>query len=417
MLASVLGIALVIAAFVFAYQFVGPPPPDRIVMATGEDGGAYQEFGEQFAQRMAGEGVTVELRETAGSGENLALLVEEEVDIAFVQGGLSTLHSTAGVVALGSMYFEPLWLFVGNANDFSSMRDLAGKRISVGAEGSGTRAVVLSLLNANGISEENASFPEIPMADVASALAKSQIDAAFIIAGPTSDLVQNIVRIPNISLISLDRSDAYVRRFPFLSRISLPEGVLNLRINFPPDDVETVALTAMLAATEDLHPALVDLLLVAAEKVHGQHELLADAGTFPTPRYVDLPLDEDAERHYKYGPPFLMRYLPFWAATLIDRLWIMLLPLIGIAIPLIKLVPPAYQWRIRRRLLRVYAQLELIDPAREPIEDETDREARIAKLSRLENDPKLAKVPREYTDDVYKLRRDIDLVARRLTRS
>ena len=289
--------------------------------------------------------------------------------------------------------------------------------MSVGAEGSGTRAVVLSLLEANGITEQNADFPDIPMSGIAEALAKSEVDAAFIIAGPTSDLVQEIVGIPSVSLLSLNRTGAYVRRFPHLSRMVIPEGVLDLRSNFPPQDAETVALTAMLAAKEDLHPALVDLLLIAAEKVHGKHGLLADAGTFPTPRYVDLPLDEEAERHFKYGPPFLMRYLPFWAATLVDRLWVMLLPLIGIAIPLIKLVPPAYQWRIRRRLLRVYAQLESIDPARLPIEDETDRDARIAKLSRLENDPKLAKVPREYTDDVYKLRRDIDLVARRLKRT
>lgn len=418
LIASVLGIALVVAAFVLAYQFVGPPPPDRIVLATGEDGGAYQVFGEQFARHLSAEGITVDLRATAGSGENLDLLVQgEEVDIAFVQGGLAELRDTAGIVALGSMYFEPLWVFVDRAKGISSVSDFLGRRLSVGAEGSGTRAVVLAMLEASGVTESDAELVDIPMTAVAEALRTSQIDAAFVIAGPSSELVQNITELPNVTLLSLHRSDALVRQFPFLSKLLLPEGVLNLQKNFPDADVEAVAVTAMLAANEDFHPALVDLLLVAAEKVHGHHTLLADAGTFPTPRYIDLPLNEEAERHYKYGPPFLMRYLPFWAATLVDRLWIMLLPLIGLAIPLVKLVPPAYRWRIRRRLLRVYAQLESIDPMRFPIADQKDRDARIAKLAKLENDPKLAKVPREYTDDVYKLRRDIDLVARRLART
>jgi len=142
--------------------------------------------------------------------------------------------------------------------------------------------------------------------------------------------------------------------------------------------------------------------------------LLGDAGQFPTPLYLDLPLSEDAERHFKYGPPFLLRYLPFWAATLVDRLWIMLLPLIGLAIPLMKLVPPAYRWQIRRRLLRLYAELERINPLRNPIQDDEDLAARLERLERLDNDSVIESVPKGYTDDVYKLRRDIDLVRRRL---
>ena len=319
-IASVFGVALVTAAFVFAYQFVEPAPPETIVMATGEEGGAYQAFAEQLAAEMAAEGIAVELRATAGSAENIALLEQPGgVDIAFVQGGLASIHPTENVVALGSMYFEPLWIFADASAGISGVRDLANMRIAVGAEGSGTRAIVVELLAANGVDEGNAEFMAIAMSDLADALASSRVDAAFVIAGPTSELVQTIVKLPNMKLLGMRRAAAYVRQFPFLSAMSLPEGVLDLRNNFPSEDVETVALTAMLAAKEDLHPALVDLLLVAAERVHGKHSLLADAGEFPTPRYIDLPLDEEAERHYKYGPPFLIRYLPFWAATMVDR--------------------------------------------------------------------------------------------------
>lgn len=213
---------------------------------------------------------------------------------------------------------------------------------------------------------------------------------------------------------SLERADAYVRRYSYLSLVTLPEGVLDLRANQPEEEVTTVAMTAMLVAREELHPALVDLLLVAAADIHGAHSVLANSGEFPTGRYVDLPLSTDATRHFKNGPPFLMRYLPFWSATLVDRLWIMLLALFGLAIPLIKLVPPAYQWRIRRKLLRLYAELEQLDPRRNAVADDADRDLRTKSLNALDEQTVAISVPRGFKDDIYKLRRDIDLVRRQL---
>lgn len=412
-----IGIVLVVAASFFAYQFVEPAPPDHIVMATGEEGGAYRSYGEQFAAYLNQEGITVELRETAGSVENLSLLENENaVDLAFVQGGLAETMPTKNVVALGSLYLEPIWTFLNDGVELDDLHDLAGLRLAVGAEGSGTRAVVARVLRANGVDSGNAEFIDVRASDLADALSSGIVDAAFLIAGPTSEYVEELTALPGVTFVGVRRSNAFVRRYPFLSKVELPEGVLNLSENLPPNDVETVALTAMLAASENLHPALVDLLLIAAADIHGDHTLLSDAGTFPTPKYIDLPLHEEAERHYRRGPPFLMRYLPFWAATLVDRLWVMLLPLLGLAIPLIKLVPPAYRWQIRRRLLRIYSSLEDIDPTRNDIKDEDDREARLARLVELEHDPSIERLPREYTDDVYKLRRDIDLVRRRLSK-
>ena len=411
------GVILVIAAFIAAYQFVKPAPPDHIVMATGEEGGAYRMYGERFADYLADEGITVELRETAGSVENIKLLGSDSgVDLAFVQGGLAENVATDKIVALGSLYLEPVWIFLNASTEFESLGDFVGKRLAVGAEGSGTRAVVSKVLTANGVNPGNTEFVDVLAGDLSDALTTGSVDAAFLITGPSSEYIEKLTALPNVRLVGVKRADAFIRRYPFLSKVNLPEGVLDLGNNFPPNNVETVALTAMLAANENLHPALVDLLLVAAGEIHGHHSLLSDAGTFPTSKFIDLPLNEEAERHYRRGPPFLMRFLPFWAATLVDRLWVMLLPLLGLAIPLIKLVPPAYRWRIRRRLLRIYSALEDIDPARNDISDEADRDARLAKLTELEHDPSIERLPREYTDDVYKLRRDIDLVRRRLSK-
>jgi hypothetical protein len=170
----------------------------------------------------------------------------------------------------------------------------------------------------------------------------------------------------------------------------------------------------MLLARRDLHPALVDLFLVAAADIHGGHGLLADAGTFPSPRSVDVPLSDEAERHFRRGPPFLMRYLPFWAATLVDRIWVLALPLLGLAIPLFKLVPPAYQWQVRRRFVRLYVELESLDPSIVAPESDRELDDRLRRIERLEREAASARVPREYKDGLYKLRRDIDLVRRRL---
>jgi TRAP transporter TAXI family solute receptor len=415
--ASTWGLAsiIVVVGFVFTYQFVEPAPPNRIVFATGQESGAYSLYGEQFAAYLATQGIETELVATAGSVENLKLLESGEgVDLAFVQGGLADVLPTENVQALGSLYLEPVWLFLRADVDLNTMADFAGKRIAVGAEGSGTRAVVLTMLNANGIDAQTATFVDWSSAKLVDGFAANAIDAAFLIGAPESGSVTALTSQPGIKLHSLERADAYVRRYPYFSSIRLPEGVLNLAANIPATEINTVALTAMLVANDELHPALVDLLLIAAADVFGKHSLLADAGQFPTSRYTDLPLSEEAARHFKNGPPLLMRYLPFWAATLIDRLWIMLLPIIGLAIPLVKLLPPAYRWRIRKRLLRLYAELEQIDPLVNPVQDAADLAARLERLDKVDSGSVIGSIPKSYTDAIYKLRRDIDLVRRRL---
>lgn len=414
---STWGIALVVivVGFVVTYQFVEPAPPTRIVLATGQDGGAYHYYGEQFAAYLAGQGIETELLETAGAVENLERLESGAgVNLAFVQGGLADISTVENVVAIGSLYWEPLWLFARADVEISAVDDLVGKRVAIGREGSGTRAVTLNLLQAHGIDAQNTEFLDVSSDVLVAKFAQQSVDAAFLIGAPASGDIAELIRRPDVKLLSLQRASAYVRRYPYFSRISLPQGAIDLQFNVPATDIDTVALTAMLVAHRDLHPALIDLLLIAAADIFGDHGLLVDAGQFPTPRYVDLPLSEDAERFFEHGPPFLMQYLPFWAATLVDRLWIMLLPLIGLAIPLIKLLPPAYRWRIRRRLLRLYAELENIDPLVNPVQGEEDRADRMQRLDRLDTGSVIGAVPKTYTDDVYKLRRDIDLVRRRI---
>ena len=409
-----LGIVVIVGATFAAYQFVGPPPPDSIVMATGQPGGAYERFGERYSEVLARDGIKVELRITAGSVENLALLESGDADIAFVQSGLAEMQPVDEVQALGSLYLEPLLLFLREGLSIANVGDLKGARINVGAEGSGTRAVALTLLAANGVNDRNAELVGLPGVEAATAFARGNLDAAFLVAAPESNVVRQLTAAPGVTLYDFARTPAYARVYRFLSPVLLPEGLLDLSANVPDRDIHATAPTAMLAANRELHPALIDLLLVAATEIHGGSSLLSDPGDFPTPRFVDLPLSEEANRHYEFGPPFLLRYLPFWAATLVDRLWVLLLPLIGLAIPIFKLVPPAFRWRVRRRLLSMYDELDTLDPAQAALSDAADLEQRLARLESIDHEVAELAVPRGYTDDVYKLRRDVDLVRRRL---
>jgi TRAP transporter TAXI family solute receptor len=414
---GVLGFGIVVlgAGILVTYQFVGPPPPSQIVLATGPDGGAYQLYGARIAAYLAQQGIDVELRETAGAVENLALLGSDSgVDIGFVQGGLVGVTETAGVTALGSLYFEPIWFFAKSDSTIADFSDLTGKRVSIGAEGSGTRVVIMRLLAAIGITTESATFVEFSNDELEDAFAAGEVDAAFLIGGAESSQIASLVDLDDVVLLSPRRADAFSRQLSYLSKVVLPEGVLNLVANKPDTEIETVAVAAMLAAREDLHPALNDLLMIASAQIFGEHTILADAGQFPTAKYTDLPLSKETQRYFERGAPFLMRYLPFWAATLVDRLWVLLFPLIGLSIPLVKLMPPMYHWRIRRRLLKRYTELHGIDPQRKPVTSETDRDARLQLIEILDINSVGIVVPVSYSDDIYKLRRDIDLVRRKI---
>lgn len=411
----VFGSVILAAGIFLAFQFVGPPPPDRIVLATGADGGAYQTYGKQVAAYLERQGVAVELRETAGAVENLALLqADQGADAAFVQGGLAEEYNVEGVVALGSLYLEPVWVFVRRDVEIKSVADLLGKRLAVGALGSGTRTVIKRLLAANGLRPGDATLLDIPTENLSKAFAAGEIDTGFMIAGVESDLLAALLALEEVQLLGLRRADAYARRETYLSKIVLPEGVLDLQENLPAADTQTIAVTAMLVVHDDLHPAISDLLLMAADSVFSGHTILAEAGEFPSPLNTDIDLSEGAQRFHKRGAPFLMRYLPFWAATLIDRLWVLLFPLVGLLIPLFKLLPPLYHWRIRRKLLQLYNGLRQIDPQHNPVESAEDRQLRLDRILELDTETVDVAVPKDYTDDVYKLRRDIDLVRRKL---
>ena len=401
--------------FVVAYQFVQPAPPKRIVITTGGESGAYYQFAQRYAAILARDGITLEVKSSAGSLENLDRLKADQAQVGFVQGGVMPpkedpdAEDDSGLLSLGSLFYEPVWVFYRGERDLSRLTELRGKRIAIGQEGSGVRQLAQQLLAAN---EIEAGDHLVPLSGLTAAeeLQQGRIDAAFIIASESAPVVQVLLRSPGIRLMSFAQSGAYQRRFPFLTKLTFPQGVADLVRDFPPNDIKVLAPTANLIVRDDLHPALQSLLLQAASEVHGKSGFFQDQGEFPSYKDQMLPLSPDAARYFKSGPSFLQRYLPFWLAVLVDRLIVLLLPVVALLIPLLKVAPAIYTWRVRSKVFRCYGELKFLE---DDLKNHFDR-ARLAeyrsRLDALEDEAVQLHVPLGFTDLVYTLREHVNLV-------
>jgi TRAP transporter TAXI family solute receptor len=405
--------------FAVAYQFVEPAPPKKIIISTGSESGAYYQFAQRYATILAKEGITLEVRASAGSLQNLERLKNDEVQIGFVQGGVvppkadPDAEDDSGLLSLGSVFYEPVWVFYrgekGNDKPLTRLTELKGKRIAIGQEGSGVRQLAQQLLDANDIPPGDHLVPLAGL-KAAEELQQGRIDAAFIIAAETAPVVQVLIRTPGVKLMSFALDRAYQRRFPFLTKLTFPHGVADLVREIPPDDIKVLAPTANLIVRDDLHPALQTLLLQAASEVHGKSGFFQDAGEFPSYKDQMLPLSPEAERYFKSGASFLQRYLPFWLAVLVDRLIVMLVPVFVLLIPLLKVAPAIYNWRVRSKIFRCYGELKFLeDDLKHRFEPAKTAEYR-SRIDALDEEASVLHVPLGFTDLVYTLREHVNLV-------
>jgi len=414
------GTALLVTliGFVIAWQFVNPAPPRHIVIATGHTDGAYHLYARHYRDWLASYGIELEIRSTAGSVENLDLLRNENsgVSLAFVQGGTGTDADTGKLVSLGSLYYEPLWIFYRGVTTLTRLTGLQDKRIAIGEPGSGTHAIAGMLLADNFIDTKSGNIQMIGGKAAVESLLQGRIDTLFMVAAPASPLVQQLLHNQDILLMNMERATAYTRMHHFLSAVTLPEGVIDLQANIPPHDTHLLAATANLVARKDFHPALVSLLLQAASSVHTAGGLFEQTGMFPNGNNLEFPLDKDAQRFYRHGPPFLQRYLPFWTASMVDRLKIMLVPLLTLLLPLVKIMPPAYRWQVRKRIFRWYRELQTLDTDT-LTGSKQDVAMLLQRLDALEEEVRKVSVPLSYADELYSLRQHISLVRDRLPHS
>lgn len=417
---------LVIAGFWLAAQYIRPAPPDTLIISTGGEGGAYQRFGASYKEVLARYGIKVTEEPSAGSTENLERLRDPErvIDAAFVQGGTARMQDDDTLVSLGGLYNEPLWIFYRaelepDETPLTRISELKRRRIAIGGTGSGTRTLALELLQANQIHAGNAKLLEQGGTALVQAFAANKIDAAFIVGPAQSAAIWTLLHTPGIKLMSLVQAEAYTRLFPYLSTQILPRGAINLAADMPPRDIKLLSSTASLVVREDTHPALIDLLMLALSEVHGGPGIFQRPGEFPRATVttgVDFPLSKEADRYYKSGKPLLQRYLPFWAATLIDRMVVMLIPLIAVLIPVMKIAPGLYDWRIKSRIYRRYGELKFIEAEVDADPTRQTREEWLKRVDDIERDVNRLPMPVTFADMVYTLRSHIVLVRQAIER-
>lgn len=406
-------LVLVAAGFALAWRFVDPAPPKSFAFAGGAPGGAYADFAERYRALLAKEGIVLEVRATTGSLDNLRRLNAEPptADAGFVQGGVGSEEGAPGLATLASVFFEPVWLVLRSDLAVAKLYDLRGLRVAVGGEGSGTQVLVRQMLRANGLDATRDILAANLGTDAAfAALADGQIDAAFVVSARPPAALADLLAAGRHRLYSFARHEAYRLQFPFLSSVVLPAGGLDLARDLPREETILLAPAAQLVVREDLHPALVGLLVRAAQQVHKQRQLFSPAGTFPTTRYNDFDLHEDSVRLLERGPNFLTRILPFWAAVLAERMMVLLIPLLTLLIPLARIAPPAYRWQVRGKIFNKYKELRRIerDLRASP---SAEAKARLhAELAALQQAAEALRVPVSYADTLYNLRLHIRFV-------
>lgn len=411
---------LAIALLVLAYWWLDPNPPKRVTLATGPAQSAYHEFGKRYQQSLKRYGIEVVLVPSEGSPANLKLLREGKADLAFVQGGAGDRNANedSGIVSLGSLFVEPLWLFYRAESakklpggTLSSLTQLDTMRVNVGARGSGSPGLMRRLLEANKLEPAQLKLSRLDQTSATVAFLEGQLDVVVFASAPESLMVQMLLQTPGVKLMDFSQSEAYARRFPYLTPVLLPRGIVDLAGDLPPEDVHLIATTTSLLAREGTHPALLQLFAQSARDFHGPAGWFNKAGSFPNIEHSEYPLAREGERAIRFGQPFLQRWLPFWLANLVERMWLALGIILAVLLPLSRIVPPLYQFRIRSRVFRWYGQLRDIENRLAQRPEEGPELAR--ELDALDEKVGRISVPLSYADELYALRNNIDAVRRK----
>jgi TRAP-type uncharacterized transport system substrate-binding protein len=408
---------------VAAYWWLDPQPPRQVRLATGPAGSAYAGFGEGYAKALSRERIRVELIASEGAQDDLAHLRAGTADVGFVRGGMAdpVADTEAGIVSLGSLFYEPIWIFyrrdLGIARrqpggELQRLDQLRGLRVNVDQDGSGVPQIVEKLLALIQLKPTDLQLSNLAPDVAGEALRQGRLDAAVLISAPQSGLIRALLRDPAIALMAFEQNEAYSRHLPFLSTVTLPRGVVDLATDLPPHDVPLLATTTALLAREQMHPALRQLFAQAALSQHSEAGWFNGARDFPNTRTSELPVSAEGDRAINSTPPAWARYLPFWAGNLLERMWLVVGGLLVLMLPLSRVVPPLYTFRVRSRVFRWYARLREVEAKLETGTGE--RDALLNELDELDRVTHRIAVPLSYAEELYALRNNIYAVRKRL---
>ena len=410
-------LAAVVISFIL-FRIIAPPPPKQISFASGSAGGAYAQTAEDYQAFFDAENVTLNVVNTTGSGDNLELLRAGEVQAAIVQGGATTPEDEEVLNSLGTVFYEPLWVFFRDDTEIMNLGDLDLRnfdnvRIAAGSETSGTRMLATRMLAENGV---EATLLPLSGDAGARALLAGEVDVLMAVSGPSAPFVSELLADPEVAVLSFPRALAYERRTPYLKRVIFPEGGLDLENNLPSGPIELIAPVAEIVVREDLHPAIQALLIEAMVAEHRGGTLLSEPGIFPSPNRTNLDLSDEASRYYEDGPSFLRRIFPFGVANFLERAWVLAIPLLTLVFPLVKAAPPLYRWRTRRKIYIWYKDLRTLEDRGRAAHTIQERDEVIHDLQALQAEVGNVEVPESYTDELYRLRSHILFVSQLMQR-
>jgi TRAP-type uncharacterized transport system substrate-binding protein len=414
--AFIVSLSISVVVLLLIYHFVRPIPPDTLTMTTGMEGGSFVVFAERYRQVLARDGIQVKLHPSSGVVENLRLLSDEsqKIDASFVQGAIGKNEIGENLVSLGSLTYTPLWVFYRGDEILDDLSQLKGKRIAIGPKGSGIQKLSFNLLKTINVADPPTVLYEYAYNASLEAITAGRVDAVMAFGSADSQMVTKLLHTNGIKLMNFSQAEAYTRLFPALSHVILPRGVLNLPKRFPSVDIHLLSPTANLIVRKNLHPALVYLLLKASVEIHSGAGWVHKAGEFPSLTKQDFPVSEQAERFYKTGGTFLYHYLPFWAATFLDRMILVLIPLGILLFPVIGIMPRIYTWKNRSKYYRWYRELSNIEKDLLEYPQSGMVEKFRANLDRIEKAVGNIHVSVGFYDQVFTLKEHIQMVRQKL---
>lgn len=407
---------VLLVAVVWAITLLHPLPPHRITLATGPDGSSYAFYGKRYKILLAKEGIDVELKPTNGGLENLKLLRDPNsgVQLGFVEGGVASDTDSPALLSLGTLGYEPVWLFTHKPVTDKALFTLKGKRVAVGPDGSDSRALVEELLKRSNLNLSFFQASALEPEEAANQMIQGKVDAAIFMMNWGSPVIRKLINAPGIYLANFSRADAYVALFPSLYKKDLPAGVADLEHNKPPVDTTLLATKTSLIVRGDLHPALQYLLLEAASQIHSHAGTLQKAGEFPAPEALEIEMSPDARHFYKSGRPFLQRYMPFWLAALAEQLVVLIIPVLGILYPVGKGMASLYGWGMQRRIYLIYGELHFLDSEIDKLGGKPAPPEMLNHIKRLEERTNRMRLASNYIPMLYNLKETVAYVRGRI---
>jgi len=404
-----------IVSLILIYFF--PAPPSKVTMATAFKGSSFEYYGRQYREIFARSNVDLELLPTSGAAENMKLLQDPRsgVDFSLMVSGVSDGKHAPGLLSLGTVYNNPYWIFYSSNEPFDRLSQLMGKRIAIGPEGSGTRSSAVQILGKGGVNSETATF--LPFAGTAAveAINDGKVDAIWILGAPDATAVKSLLQNPKVRIMSFPTAEAFTRIFPDLARMVLPQGVIDIYRNIPPNDVQLIGSTTRVLVRGDLHPEIVQLLLQTMVEVHGGSNIFQRVGEFPIGTDVEYPVAPAAIDFYKNGPSFMQRHLPLWLSVHAQRAIAVLVTAVALGLPMFRFLPTAYNWLTRRRLFHWYAQLKALEASFNDSLTDKHLAEKQAEIERIEEAVSHISFPLTFSDQLYQLRSHIDIVRRKIT--